>query len=168
MRLRSEVSGKLSGRLRIEENGILIVDSRNMITDASEEIIQGLLGRNAEDYLLDYIAIGKGGDCDIFPGSHVDTGARVAPDPGEREIRVLVERLPIQITAPNPPEFTLYALANPAQAVDPDINEFGILARNGLLFAHYVTELDLFNRASKKPKTDVNWIIEWTVRYENA
>lgn len=173
MNLRDRVRGRLSGRLRITEGGLTIVDSRNMITDASAEVIRGLLGRDPETYLPDFIAVGKGGDCDTTPGSHVDTGARVPPEPQEREMRILVESLPIQITTPIPPdEFMYSALANPAQAVDAGINEFGILTRDGLLFAHFVTEVVTvgpeIGRATKKPKTDINWIIEWTVRYTNV
>ena len=172
MRPKSKVLGKVTGSVQVfeERGGILvpIFGSKNSVTDASEEIIRGLLGRDPENYMLDYIAIGSGGDCTVaFP--HSDTGARVGPDPIETEIRVLVESIPIQAQREVGTSVILSAIAKINQAISNDVNELALLARNGLMFAHFVTAaLVPLGPAEKKPKTDINWILEWTIDYTNA
>ena len=64
-------------------------------------------------------------------------------------------------------EIEYSALVRPDQAVSDDINEFGLIARNGKLFAHYVPDADP-TRAEKKPKTDLYWIMKWVVEYVSA
>lgn len=171
LKITSRVRGRPSGKVRVfeERNGVLvpIFGDHNSVTDASEEIIRGLIGRDPENYMLDYIGIGSGGDCETTP-PHNDTGARVAPDPGETEIRILVEKIPIQTQRTSGNQVVLVAVAQIHQAISNDINELALLARNDLMFAHFVTPVDIGGRAEKKPKTDVNWIIEWTVDYVNA
>lgn len=172
MRQKSKMRGRLSGHVQVfeEHEGILvpIFGSKNSVTDASEEILRGLLGRDPENFMLDYIAIGSGGDCTVaFP--HSDTGARVDPDPQERDIRVLVESIPIQTQRTVGNEVTFSAIAKINQAISNDVNELALLARNGLMFAHFVTAaLVPLGPAEKKPKTDINWILEWTIDYANA
>jgi len=169
MRLNDKICGKLTGRVRVYQYGVLepIIEEHNEITDAAEEVISGLLARDPDNYLIDTIAVGKGGDCEIDP-PHNDTGARVAPDPGETEIRSLVEALPIQQTLRTGNEFTFSVLARPEQAISTDINELALLTRNGTMVAHYVTPLGLLGRAEKKPKSTYFWIIEWTLRFTLA
>lgn len=166
MQLYDNIRARLSGHVRVFIPGVVdpIIDEHNEITSAAGEAIVGLLARDPDTYLIDTIAVGKGGDFEIDP-PHNDTGARVAPDPGEREIRSLVEALPIQTTLKNGMEFTFSALARPEQAVSTDINELALLTRSGLMVAHYVTPVDGV-RAEKKPKSTYFWIIEWTLRFD--
>lgn len=171
VQIKSGIQGRITGRFRLfESNGagdfLLLFDGSNEITDYSEDIIQGLIARDAEDFLLDSIGIGNGGDLEINP-PHNDTGQRVAPDDSEEEMRSLVEAIPIQISKRSGNDIEHTALARPDQAIDDGINEFGLLTRSGKLFAHYVTPADPV-RAEKKPKTDVYWILKWTITYQNS
>jgi hypothetical protein len=170
-RIRSGFHGVLKGRFRLyeqEDGGSLrcVIDESNEITDYSQEVIQGLLARNAEEFLIDSIGVGNGGDLEVSP-PHNDTGQRVAPDASEEEMRSLVEAIPIQISKRDGDDIEHTALARPDQAIDDGINEFGLLTRSGKIVAHYVTPADPV-RAEKKPKTDVYWILKWTLTYVNA
>lgn len=168
MQFESGIRGRVVGRLRVVDvrSGLFIVDEQNSITDYSANVIRGLLARNPEDFLIDFIAIGLGGDAEILP-PHGDTGARVAPDPSEETMRILLEEIPIQTTKETGDEIEYTALVRPDQAVSDDINEFGLVTRSGKLFAHYVTDAAPV-RAEKKPKTDIYWILKWIVDYTNA
>lgn len=167
MKIYDRIVGRLSGHVRVFIPGVAkpIIDEHNEITEAAGEAIVGLLARDPDTYLIDTIAVGKGGDCEKDP-PHNDTGARVAPDSGEREIRSLVEALPIQTTSKSGMEFKFSALARQEQAVSADINELALLTRSGLMVAHYVTPVDIGGRAEKKPKSTYFWIIEWTIRFD--
>jgi len=171
MEQREKIEGRISGFLMVYEcrNGgepVLVLDGRNSITDYSETIIKGLLARNPEDFMIDGIAIGLGGDAEISE-PHNDTGARVAPDPVEETMRIPLETILIQMTQEVSGGIEFTALARPDQAISDNINEFGLVARNGKIFAHYVPDADP-TRAEKKPKTDIYWIMKWTVEYANA
>ena len=150
----------------LDSDGKLIVGF-NSTTDASEDVIRGLLRRDFRNKAISFVAIGNGGDFEITP-PHNDTGARVAPDPSETEMRALVEKIQIQTSREDGDDVILVAVARPEQAQDPDINEFGLLTEDDTLFAHFVTEADPGPRAKKYPKTDVYWIIEWPIEYTNA
>ena len=140
----------------------------NSTTDAAQGVIRGLLLRNFRDKALAYVALGEGGDYEITP-PHSDTGARVAPDPAETEMRALVEKITIQTAREENGEVILVAVARPEQAQSPNINEFGLLTEDGTLFAHFVTEeVAPLGRATKYPKTDIYWIVEWPIDYTNT
>lgn len=168
--LKDKVRGRLVGRFRLYElvygEEVLILDEKNTIVDYHETIIQGLLARNPEDFMIAAIAIGEGGDAEISE-PHNDTGARVATDPGEETMRIPIAEIPIQTVNETGDEIEFSALVRPDQAVSDDINEFGLVARNGKLFAHYVPDADP-TRAEKKPKTDIYWILKWVVEYTSA
>lgn len=161
----AKVRGRVRGRVRIlDPDGNLIVGF-NSTTDASEDVIRGLLLRNFRDKAINYIALGEGGDYEATP-PHNDTGARVPPDPAETEMRALVEKITIQTGREDNGDVILVAVARPEQAQSPNINEFGLLTEDGTLFAHFVTEeVAPGGRATKYPKTDVYWVIEWLIEY---
>lgn len=165
---KTKIEGRIKGRVRIlDPNGNLIAGF-NSTTDASQDVIRGLLMRNFRDKALAFIALGEGGDCEATP-PHNDTGARVAPDPAETEMRALVKNITIQTAREESGEVILVAVARPEQAQSPNINEFGLLTEDGTLFAHFVTaEVAPLGRATKYPKTDVYWIIEWALDYTNT
>jgi hypothetical protein len=167
---KDKVRGKITGRFRLFEvkggEEVLIHDEKNTIVDYHETIIQGLLARNPEDFMIAAIAIGEGGDAEINE-PHNDTGARVATDPIEENMRIPIAEIPIQAVNESGDEIEYSALARPDQAVSDDINEFGLIARNGKLFAHHVPDAAP-TRAEKKPKTDIYWILKWTIEYVTA
>ena len=163
----TKIEGRVGGRVRVLDPDGNLICGLNSTTDASEDVIKGLLMRNFRDKALSYIALGTGGDFETTP-PHSDTGARVAPDPAETEMRALVEKIQIQTSREESGDVILVAVARPEQAQDPDINEFGLLTEDGTLFAHFVTEeVAPLGRATKYPKTDVYWIIEWPIEYSN-
>lgn len=168
--LKDKVKGKFSGRFRLYEvrdgEEVLIHDEKNTIVDYHKTIIQGLLARNPEDFMIAAIAIGEGGDAEINE-PHNDTGARVGTNLSEETMRIPIAEIPIQATNESGDDVEYSALARPDQAVSDDINEFGLIARNGKLFAHYVPDADPV-RAEKKPKTDIYWILKWTIEYTSV
>jgi hypothetical protein len=178
------VSGRVRGRVQIaffenpknvpleafclDEMGWLDL-GHNSINDTSEDIFRGLLARDLENKMLETISVGDGGDLDTTP-VHADTGARVPPDPAETEMRSVVEGVPILITNVNGSDVTLTALARPEQANSDDINEFGLLSKDGTMFAHFVTEeVAPGGRARKYPKKSWHYLaIRWTITYDNS
>jgi hypothetical protein len=163
----TKIEARIRGQVRVlDPEGNLIVGF-NAKTDASKDVMKGLLMRNFRDKALSYIALGTGGGLEATP-PHNDTGARVAPDPAETEMRALVEKIQIQTAREEAGDVILVAVARPEQAQDPDINEFGLLTEDGTLFAHFVTEANPGPRAKKYPKTDVYWIIEWPLEYDHT
>lgn len=164
----TKIEGRITGRVRIVDSEGNEIAGFNSTTTASEAVIRGLLMRNFRDKAITYIALGDGGDYEITQ-PHNDTGARVPPDPSETEMRSLVEKIIIQTARETGDEVILVAVARPEQAQSPDINEFGLLTEDGTLFAHFVTaEVAPLGRATKYPKTDVYWIIEWAIEYVNT
>jgi len=161
----TKINGHVRGRVRVVSVDGDLIFGLNSTTDAAQDVIRGLLMRDFRNKALAYVALGKGGDCEITP-PHNDTGIRVAPDPAETEMRILVEKIQIQTSREDGDDVVLVAVARPEQAQDPDINEFGLLTEDETLFAHFVTEeVAPGGRATKYPKTDVYWIIEWPVEY---
>jgi hypothetical protein len=164
---RTKIEGRIRGRVRVVDSDGNLIVGINSTTNAAQEVIRGLLLRNFRDKALAYIALGDGGDYEITT-PHNDTGARVAPDPAETEMRSLVEKITIQTAREENDEVILVAVARPEQAQSPDINEFGLLTEDGTLFAHFVTAINPGPRAEKFPKTDIYWFIEWPIEYTNT
>jgi hypothetical protein len=163
----TKISGRITGSVQVLDSEGRVIAGFNSKTDASEDVIRGLLRRDFRNKAITFIGLGTGGDLEADP-PHNDTGARVAPDPEEVEMRALVERIQIQTSREENGKVILVAVARPEQAQSPDINEFGLLCEDGTLFAHFVTDADPGPRAKKYPKTDIYWIIEWTLDYSNA
>lgn len=170
--IESELTGTLSGELEVlvfnEQGKLLEVrEFKNSTTDASKAVVRGLLASDFENKMIDTISVGDGGDLEIAP-PHNDTGQRVGPDPSETEMRSVIENLSIQIVSEVTNGVKYTALAKVEQANSDDINEFGLLTRDGTLVAHFVTEeVSPGGRARKYPKKSWMYLaIRWTVYYQ--
>ena len=168
----SGMRGRLTGTVDIVffgKDGRRVRRYGNSTTAASADVIRALLGREFEDKMISEIAVGDGGDLETTP-PHNDTGQRVAPDPGEEEIRSLVEALPILFVSRSGDDIRYTALAKPEQAISDDINEFALLTRDGTMVAHFVTEaVSPGGRARDYPKTSWEYLaIRWRLTYESV
>ena len=139
------------------------VREHNLVCNDTQKILLGLFGRDLDNKMISYISIGTGGD--VNPATHLDTGARVGPQPGEEEMRVELHREYIanvetdEIALKN-----IYtAVAKPEDAISNDINEFGLFSNDGTMMAHFVTDPDIGGRAKKYQKTALLYlVIRWT------
>ena len=171
-KIHSGMMGRLTGKVDVVvfgADGRRVREYHNEPTDAAADVIRALFARRFEDKMIAEIAVGDGGDLEISP-PHNDTGERVPPDPGETEIRSLVEALPILIVSQDGNDIRYTALAKPEQAISDDINEFALLTRDGTMVAHFVTEaVSPGGRARDYPKTSWEYLaIRWRLTYESV
>ena len=139
------------------------VREHNLVCDDTQKILLGLFGRDLDNKMISYISVGTGGD--VNPATHLDTGARVGPQPGEETMRVDLHREGLanvetdEINIKN-----IYtAVVRPEDAISNDINEFGLFSNDGTMMAHFVTEPAIGGRAKKYQKTALLYlVIRWT------
>ena len=148
---------------------------RNVVCYGMYDALQQLLLRNFDDWQPASIALGYGGDySQTVPAA--DQGARVAPLHADDFMRKQFYAVPL-VRAEADPVLTerkahFVAIARPEEAVtDPDdsdapyLNEFGLLAENGALLAHYVPPTDGVSPvAARYAKSPFEWlVVDWEI-----
>ena len=162
-RMGFEFRGSLSV-VAVRNDGVVWrIREHNLVCDNTQKILLGLFGRDLDNKMISYISIGTGGD--VNPATHLDTGARVAPQPGEDEMRVEIHREFIANVETDEVNLkNIYtAVARPEDAISNDVNELGLFSNDGTMMAHFVTEPDISGRAKKYQKTALLYlVIRWT------
>ena len=157
----------LSGSLDVMAVGdggaVWRIREHNLICDDVKKIILGLFGRDLDNKMISYISIGTGGD--LNPATGLDTGARVAPQPQEDEMRREIHRQYIANVESDEVNLkNIYTAAvSPENAISNDINEFGLFSEDGTMMAHFVTDPAVSGRAKTYQKTALLYlVIRWT------
>jgi hypothetical protein len=163
------LTGKLSGSVSIdtvsETEVVSLLKGDNLVVSSAQDVIVGLLKREFASFAPHYIVIGDGGDLEQV--AKVDSGARVAADITDTEVRRVIARIPIvQVEATSSTSWTYVAVAGKNDAVTPVINELGLESFNNTLISHYITPVNDDGRASTYPKVQGEFlVIRWTLEF---
>lgn len=155
---------ELRGSVELEIGGVVAHRSPNLVCDAAVDMLLGLFAGEFDSKAIAYIAVGTGGD--LNPATLLDTGARVAPQEGETQVRREIFRGPIGHVEKNDvtKEATFTSVAKPESANSDEINELGLLTLDGTMVAHYVTPADLSGRATRYTKDALlNMVTRWRI-----
>ena len=169
IRPKDSLGFELKGRIEVlrvtEGQATTLFAGKNLIADGAVDIMLGFLSRDLDNKMITYVDVGTGGD--VNPATGLDTGARVAPQNDETDIRVLLYRSPIANIEPdvNTKEVVFTAVVKPEDGNDPAINEFALLSYDGTMLAHFVTPEDPGSgRAEQYEKTALMYlVIRWTM-----
>ena len=156
-------------------NWRLLYSGKNTICVGMYESLFHLMRRDFDDWQPASIALGYGGD---YSQTSVpaDIGSRVAPAYTDDSVRKSYYVAPIVEVKEDPviteKKVHYIAIVRPESGnTDPDdvsvpyLNEFGLLANNGTLLAHYITAADgVTGRAIQYAKSELEWlIIDWEI-----
>lgn len=153
----------------------LLLAGRNVVCYGMYDAFQQLLLRNFDDWQPATIALGFGGDfSQTVPA--VDQGARVEPLHGDDVMRKQFYAAPLVESRADPVtterKIHYVAVVRPEEAntdlddVDaPYLNEFGLLAANGTLLAHFVPPTDgVSPLAGRYAKSSLEWlVVDWEI-----
>lgn len=172
MKLNESLTPQLKGRVTILAGSDMdqldvLFEEKNLVVDASQTVLAGLLQRDFVNYAVQFIGVGDGGDFD--QAAKVDTGARVAPAVTDTELRSVIARIPIlqvDVNESDPLEWTYTAVAKKGEAVTTGFDELSLETTNGTLVSHFITPADtLGGRARKYPKTTLEYLVfKWTIK----
>lgn len=163
MEVRSARNISLRGTVCLTIGGETIDLGDNLVVNDAQKVISGLMRRDS-GYEPKWVVVGDGGDYEQV--SKVDSGARVAPDVSDTEVRSVIDKIPIvAVDSMDDATWVYTAIAGKLQAVSPAINEFAIEAANGTLISHFITAPEGVGlRAKKYAKSGAEYlVVKWTM-----
>lgn len=166
---------------RWESHKTVVMTGSNIICEGMYSAIQGMMCRDFDDWQATSIQVGYGGDYSQPPDPTSplpsDQGERVPPAFTDAYVRKPLFTAAIRLAAPSAVvgeyRWTFTATLSPfegetdvGEPTRPFINEFGLLAANGTLLAHFIPPADGGGLAERRSKTDLEWwVIQWDVEF---
>jgi len=160
----------------------LLQTGRNTICYGFYDAMQRYLLRDFDAWSPTGLVLGYGGDYDQPDDPDTtapsDQGARIAPAVTDAYVRKVFYRGAVQQAKEGSPttdrRVVYVAVVKPSDGVTdvddvtrPYLNEIGLEARNGVLLAHYVTDVDPdTGRAQRFAKAAYQWLVcEWEIEF---
>jgi len=159
----------------------LVFSGPNLVCTGLYSAIQGLMSRNVSEWQAASVQVGYGGDydqpADPDNQSPADQGERIGPVFTDAYVRKPIFSAPIRLATSSDVlssyRWSYSAVISPFEALTdigepthPFINEFGLLAANGELLAHFIPAADDLGRAERRQKSDLEWwVIVWDLEF---
>ncbi len=173
-----EVTDPVDSRWESKRKAVL--EGENLICTGMFSAIQNLMARDIDNWQAVSVAVGFGGDYTqpaTRDASVSDTGQRVAAAFTDAYMRKPLYTAAIRLadvsavlteyrwiyTATLAPFGSDTDIGDPLK---PYINEFGLLAANGTLLAHFIPPAADDGTTVRRAKTDLEWwVIQWVVEF---